>query len=47
MPAGTVRIHSLFFRALDMISPHLALATSWINAGQALRRAQDIGLHAR
>src|SRR5882672_3374111 len=22
-----------------------ALATSWINAGQALRRAQDLGLH--
>lgn len=25
----------------------VALATSWINAGQALRRAQDIGLHVR
>lgn len=29
----------------DSDSPHVALAASWINAGQALRRAQDIGLH--
>ena len=33
--------------AINLSPLCVALATSWINAGQALRRAQDIGLHVR
>ena len=36
-----------FLWATDLSPRCIALATSWINAGQALRRAQDIGLHVR
>lgn len=50
MLAGTVRVQSdssQFSGVTDLVLPPVALATSWINAGQALRRAQDIGLHVR